>query len=193
MRFFHKVANSHRRNNSIVNLRVNGVLTNDKGVIKECSTQFYKYLFSEIIDYRPQLDGLEFSPITEENSTWLDRPFEEEEVLGVVMSCEKDKSPGLDGFPMSFFQACWHIIHADFMVVFHSFHEFGEFERSLNATFLVLIPKKHDAEEVKDFRPISLVGVFIKSLLKSWLIDFEWSSQILSLNLKMRSLAVGRF
>jgi hypothetical protein len=41
-RFFHKVANSHKINNSIVNLRVNGVLTNDKGVIKECITQFYK-------------------------------------------------------------------------------------------------------------------------------------------------------
>jgi hypothetical protein len=41
-RFFHKVANCHRRNNSIVNLRVNGVLTNDKGVIKKCITQFYK-------------------------------------------------------------------------------------------------------------------------------------------------------
>ena len=35
------------------------------------------------------------------------------------------------------------------MAVFHSFHEDGEFERSLNATFLVLIPKKYDVEEVK--------------------------------------------
>ena len=32
------------------------------------------------------------------------------------------------------------------------------FEKSLNASFLALIPKKVDAVEVKDFRPISLVG-----------------------------------
>ena len=123
-------------------------------------------MFSEVTDYRPQLDGLEFSRITEDSSTWLDRPFKEEEVLGVVMSCEGDKSPGPDGFPMSFFQACWHIIHADLMAVFHSFHEFGEFERSLNATFFCLIPKKHEAEEVKDFRPISLVGGVYKIIAK---------------------------
>ena len=41
MRFFHRVANSHRRNNSILNLRVNGVLTEDKEVIKGCIIQFY--------------------------------------------------------------------------------------------------------------------------------------------------------
>uniref|UniRef100_A0A2N9EHM0 Reverse transcriptase domain-containing protein n=1 Tax=Fagus sylvatica TaxID=28930 RepID=A0A2N9EHM0_FAGSY len=115
---------------------------------------------------RPQLDGLNFSRIIEENSTWLDRPFEEEKVMGVVMSCAGDKSPGPDGFPMAFFQACWHIIHTDLMAIFHSFHEFGEFERSLNATFLVLIPKKHDAEEVKDFQPIRLVGSVYQIIAK---------------------------
>ena len=43
----------------------------------------------------------------------------------------------------------------------------GQFEKSLNATFIPLIPKKNEAIEVKDFRPISLVGGFIKSLLRS--------------------------
>ena len=38
--------------------------------------------------------------------------------------------------------------------------------RSLNATFLSLIPKKVNAVEVKDFRPISLVGSIYKILAK---------------------------
>jgi hypothetical protein len=52
------------------------------------------------------------------------------------------------------------------MQVLNYFHEMGSFERSLNATFLALFPKKSDAIEVKDFRPISLVGGIYKILAK---------------------------
>ena len=45
------------------------------------------------------------------------------------------------------------------MAVFHHFFAKGQFEKSLNATFITLIPKKNEAIEVKDFRPISLVGL----------------------------------
>ena len=48
------------------------------------------------------------------------------------------------------------------MNVFHNFHAHAVFEKSLNATFLALIPKKNDAVDVKDFRPISLVGGLYK-------------------------------
>ncbi|RVW50222.1 Threonine--tRNA ligase, mitochondrial 1 [Vitis vinifera] len=40
------------------------------------------------------------------------------------------------------------------------------FVRSLNSTFLVLIPKKAGAEDLRDFRPISLVGGLYKLLAK---------------------------
>ena len=56
------------------------------------------------------------------------------------------------------------------MAVFHHFFANGQFEKSLNATFVTLIPKNHAANEIRDFRSISLVGGFIKLLLKSWLI-----------------------
>ena len=40
------------------------------------------------------------------------------------------------------------------------------FEKSLNTAFLALIPKKANAMEIKDFRPISLVGGVYKIILK---------------------------
>ena len=43
------------------------------------------------------------------------------------------------------------------MAVFHHFFAKGQFEKSLNATFITLIPKKHAASAIRDFRPISLV------------------------------------
>ena len=50
--------------------------------------------------------------------------------------------------------------------VLHNFHEQAVFERSLNVSFLALIPKKPNAVEVKDFRPISLVGGMYKIISK---------------------------
>ena len=52
------------------------------------------------------------------------------------------------------------------MTVFHNSHVTGRFEKSLNATFITLIPKKAAAMEVKDFRPINLVGGVYKILAK---------------------------
>ena len=42
----------------------------------------------------------------------------------------------------------------------------GTFQRSLNSTFLLLLPKKERAEDLRDFRPISLVGSVYKLLAK---------------------------
>ena len=52
------------------------------------------------------------------------------------------------------------------MAVFHMFHMQGHFEKSLNATFLALLPRKSGAMEIKDFRPISLVGGVYKIIAK---------------------------
>ena len=49
---------------------------------------------------------------------------------------------------------------------FKEFHEHSRFVKSLNATFLVLIPKKNNVEEFKDLRPISLAGGLYKILIK---------------------------
>jgi len=50
--------------------------------------------------------------------------------------------------------------------LFKEFHNSSKFVRSLNSTFLVLIPKKKGPKEFKDFRPISLVGCICKLLAK---------------------------
>ena len=42
----------------------------------------------------------------------------------------------------------------------------GSVERSLNDTFLVLVPKKEGVDDLKDFRLISLVGGLYKLLAK---------------------------
>ena len=165
-KFFHRMANSHRWFNSIETLMVDGVMSSNQGSIAECITHFYRRLYSENDVHCPVLDDVELGRIFEEDAVWLDRPFEEDEVFGVVSGFNGDKSPGPDGFSMAFFQSCWSILKSDIMAVVHNFHEQAVFERSLIISFLALIPKKSDVVEVKDFRPISLVGGMYKTISK---------------------------
>ncbi|XP_059456405.1 uncharacterized protein LOC132186445 [Corylus avellana] len=52
------------------------------------------------------------------------------------------------------------------MAVFAEFYRRRQLVKSLNATFISLIPKKAEAVEMKDFRPISLVGGVYKIVAK---------------------------
>ena len=112
------------------------------------------------------LDEVKFSTIFEEEAIWLDRPSEEEEVYGVIQGHNGDKSPRQDGFSMAFFKACWGFLKFEIMEILANFHSQAALEKSLDATFLALIPKKVDVVNVRDFRPISLVGDIYKVISK---------------------------
>lgn len=107
-----------------------------------------------------------FSSIDDIDRNMLDLPFTEEEVLGVVKDMASEKVPGPDGFSMAFFQCYWDIVKQDVMEVLHHFHTYGSFHKSINVTFIALIPKKPGALECKDFRPISLITRIYKIIAK---------------------------
>ena len=52
------------------------------------------------------------------------------------------------------------------MGFFRDFHEHGRFMKSLNASFLVIIPKKEEAKELQYFRLVRLVDSLYKLLAK---------------------------
>ncbi len=52
------------------------------------------------------------------------------------------------------------------MDFFGEVHAYCKFEKSLNTTFISLIPKKVDATNIRDFRHISLIGSIYKLLAK---------------------------
>jgi hypothetical protein len=59
------------------------------------------------------MDNQDFLSIDVEEKNWLERDFEEKEVWELVKGMEGDKAPGLDGYTMAFFQACWVVVKHD--------------------------------------------------------------------------------
>ena len=112
------------------------------------------------------MEGLKFDCIGDMERVWLERKFERDEIFQVVRDLEGDKAPGLDGFTMAFYHHCWRVVEKDVLAVFEEFFQYCKFEKSLNATFIALIPKKNDASNIGGFRPISLVGSVYNILAK---------------------------
>ena len=82
------------------------------------------------------------------------------------MDMNGDKAPGPDDFTVAFWQNCWDFVKEEVLEMFKEFHEQSSFIKSLNTTFLVLLPKKGGAEDLGDFRRISLLGGLYKLLAK---------------------------
>ena len=86
----------------------------------------------------------------------LEVPFTEDEVHIALGELNGDKAPAPDGFTVAFWQFGWEVVKSDIMGLFEDFHEHGSFVRSLNSTFMVLIPKRVRVEDLKDFQTYQL-------------------------------------
>lgn len=105
--------------------------------------------------------------IPNHNLEALDIPFAEDEAWQTIKDLPSDKAPGPDGFTCRFYKACWPIIKEDIMAALHTI--WGRNCRNLwllNSAHITLLPKKSDADLVKDFRPISLVHSYAKLVTK---------------------------
>lgn len=77
-----------------------------------------------------------------------------------------EKSPGHDGFTVLFFKASWSIISKDFTTAVHSFFSKGFLPKGLNTKILAISPRKDEAMEMRDYKPISCCNVLYKVISK---------------------------
>ena len=79
------------------------------------------------------------------------------------------------------------------MVVFRDLFMTSKFVKSLNSTFLVMVPKKEGVDDFKDFRPISLVGSLYKLIAKVLANILKKVMGRVEAKLKMQLWKAGRF
>ena len=160
------MANSNNRRNCLKKIKVSGIWLSEDQEIQRGVVRAYQDLLSDPGGWHPSMSSLEFDRIGREEAARLEEMFSLEEVYLALSELNGDKAPGPDGFPIAFWQFCWDFVKDEIMGFFKDFFERGKFVRSLNSTFLVLVPKKGGAEDLRDYRPISLVGGLYKILAK---------------------------
>ena len=166
-KFFHLSASAKRRKNSIDKLK------NDQNQWCSWDNGLERTIFDYFNDlFRSRGCNGDFifscvkSRVTEEQNSFLTRPFEPVEVKEAIFSMHPDKSHGPDGMNPCFFQQFWDLVGKDVIdaVLFNLNNCL--MPTGLNATSIVLIPKTKKPERMSEFRPIALCNVLYKVMAK---------------------------
>jgi hypothetical protein len=104
--------------------------------------------------------------VLDPNLGHLEPPFSREEIDAGIADLPNNKSHGPDGFNGEFLKKCWPTIKLDFYKPCEEFFEGNICLRSINSSYITLIPKNDSLAQVGDFRPISLFNSSIKLLTK---------------------------
>jgi len=84
--------------------------------------------------------------ISKEQNHFLTKRISEEEVKAAFFHLKPFGALGPDGFPPRFFQHFWHLVKDESMVVVVESFTSRKMLRSLNHTFLALLPIAKDAK-----------------------------------------------
>ena len=137
--------------------------------LKAYITSYYKGLFGAPAEDILSMDETrteDIPQVSNEENTFLNSPFTEEEIKKAVFQMEHNKAPRPDGFPAEFYQHFWDAIKTDLIELFQCWHV-GQLELfCLNFGEIVLLPKVLEAERIQQYRPICLLNVSFKIFTK---------------------------
>ncbi len=85
-----------------------------------------------------------------------------EECFAALSGMARGKTPGFDGFPMEFYLRFWSSLGADLIRVLNVAYEAGQLSTSQRRGLIIILYKKNDRLETKNWRPISLLNVDYK-------------------------------
>eukprot|EP00253_Pinus_taeda_P012273 PITA_12273 len=161
----------HRSNNRILELKNNAgeILKNHNDISALLSDHFKSIAQEPPINREEAIKELIAAipkTITSYHNWALCREISLEEVEEAIRSMPNDKAPGPDGFTINFYKACWSIVKQDVWEVVEDSRRSGTILKSLNSTFLALIPKIEEAKTPDKFRPIALCNVIYKIISK---------------------------
>jgi hypothetical protein len=86
---------------------------------------------------------------------------------------EKNSAPGLDHFPIEFYQHCWEIIREDLIALFADFYHMKLDIGRINYGIITLLPKIKEANTIKQYRPICLLNVIYKIFTKALMLRLD--------------------
>ena len=146
-----------------------GQLLTDNSEIRKRAVDFYSHLYrSEYSEdeeaFNSFCSGL--PKVSGETNKELEALLTSEEVYAALQSMQGGRAPGIDGLPPEFFKVFWSELNEDLLEVFNESFKDSCLPQSSRRAVLTLLPKKGDLQEIKNWRPVSLLCTDYKMLSK---------------------------
>jgi hypothetical protein len=107
--------------------------------------------------------------LSESEAESLIKPFSEQEIKAALDDMKTNSGPNPDGLPIKFYKCFWNQVREPVMEMFNKFYVGGQNLSILNYGLISLIPKLKVANNIKQYRPICLLGV-----------DYKWFTKVLT-------------
>lgn len=104
--------------------------------------------------------------LTVEGCASLSQEILPQEIDQALDSMASDKAPGPDGLNVRSLKFLWPFLKQKIQSFIKDFQLNSSLPAGINSSFITLIPKIQNPEQIKDFRPISLINSSLKILLK---------------------------
>ncbi|XP_070664898.1 uncharacterized protein [Malus domestica] len=163
----HEKSGEWRRRNQIIKIKDDENWVEQPGRVRKLVEDHFIQTFTsgEARNWGSLLDCI--SPrVSEEMNQALLKPVSEDEIKTAIFKMGGLKAQGPDGFQGIFYQSYWEHVYADVCALVRELMQGSSSPTSLNATYIVLIPKVPHPETVSQFRPISLCNYSYKVLSK---------------------------
>ncbi|XP_031116501.1 uncharacterized protein LOC116020159 [Ipomoea triloba] len=166
-RFYHRYASARKKKNSLSRLKNDAGVWVEGEALEPVVLSYFNHIFHSTGSALEEPFFSNIAPrVSQADNDTLLRPFEISEVKETLFSMFPDKAPGPDGMNPGFYQHYWDVVGGDVTEFVINCLQSCSFPEGLNATNVVLIPKKKVPESVADLRPIALCNVVYKIMAK---------------------------
>lgn len=90
-----------------------------------------------------------------------------EEITRAMLSMQNNKAPGLDGLPKEYYFTFWEQLSSSLLLVYKESWDKKVLPLSMNEEMISLLWKKGSKKDLRNWRPLTLLGVDIKILTKA--------------------------
>ena len=150
--------------------------TADDAEIRRELRKYYVWLYQERRNTRDHEleEALETRPMSEHDSGAIEGKITLEELTDAITQIGSGKSAGPDALPAEFYKSFTDLVKHDFLRVINLALEQGQLNVSMREGDIILLYKKGDTRDPRNYRPITLLQSDYKILAKVLILALDW-------------------